>query len=100
MFKFKKTISTVLAFIMALGMLYVSAMAASTEDEALMAKHAEAIDTLKAFEIMIGDDTGAYNAAMNVKRSEFAKIALHTLGLEYLAQGNQGYSKFDVANDH
>ncbi|NLM51099.1 MAG: S-layer homology domain-containing protein [Clostridiaceae bacterium] len=101
MFKFKKTISTVLAFIMALGMLYVPAMAASTEDEALMAKHAEAIDTLKAFEIMIGDDTGAYNAAMNVKRSEFAKIALHTLGLEYLAQGNQGYSKFpDVANDH
>ncbi len=61
----------------------------------------EPVQILAALEIMVGDDDGAFRLDDNIKRSEVAKMAIHALGLEDIADSRKGESKFpDVSVDH
>ena len=64
-------------------------------------RYEEPVQILAALDIMIGDDDGAFRLDDNIKRSEVAKMAVHALGLEELAETAQGEAKFpDVAVSH
>lgn len=99
MFKFKRTIATLIAMAMVLG-LALTATANTTN--AAASKHAEAIATLKALGIMVGDkDTMEFREEEAIKRSEFAKVAVHALGLEAVAEANSARTRFpDVVENH
>ena len=61
----------------------------------------EPVQILAALEIMVGDDDGAFRLDDNIKRSEVAKMAIHALGLEEIADSRKGESKFpDVSVNH
>lgn len=61
----------------------------------------EPVQILAALGIMVGDDDGAFRLDDNIKRSEVAKMAIHALGLEDIADSRKGESKFpDVSVDH
>ncbi len=62
----------------------------------------EAIETLGALSIMVGDkDTGLFRPDEALKRSEFAKIAVEAVGLGDVAAANNKQTKFpDVVSDH
>lgn len=100
MFKFKKVISTVVSSTIALGlMMPVSAF--NLPEDVKDTKFAEAASVLGALEIMIGDDMGNFRPDDTVSRAEFAKIAVHTLGLENVAESSKDVSKFpDVSTDY
>lgn len=61
----------------------------------------EPVQILAALGIMVGDDDGAFRLDDNIKRSEVAKMAIHALGLEDIADSRKGESKFpDVSVNH
>ena len=61
----------------------------------------EPVQILAALGIMVGDDDGAFRLDDNIKRSEVAKMAIHALGLEDIADSRRGESKFpDVPVNH
>lgn len=62
----------------------------------------EQAELLGALGIMVGDaETGNFRPDANIKRSEFAKIAVTTLGLSDIAESNKNVTKFpDVGTDH
>ncbi len=64
-------------------------------------KFEEPVSVLSALKIMIGDDTGLFRPDDTIIRSEVAKIAIHSLGLESAADSMKGVSKFpDVPVEH
>lgn len=100
MFKAKKLTSMFLSLVMILG-LSVSSFAAVSSD-AQDSKHKDAIELLGALEIMVGDaENGAFRPNDTIRRSEFAKVAVTSMGMQDLA-GNFNYpTKYpDVVENH
>ncbi len=99
MFKFKRTLASLLAVVMVLG---ISLTAVASTNQASESKHKEAIETLKALGIMVGDkDTLEFREGEPIRRSEFAKVAVHALGLEDVAAANSLATNFpDVVENH
>lgn len=65
-------------------------------------KYEEAAEVLGALGIMVGDaEDGAFRPNDNILRSEMAKVAVYSVGLEDIANGNNTPTRFpDVARDH
>ncbi len=64
-------------------------------------KYEEAAEVLGALGIMVGDDTGAFRPDDNIKRSEMAKVAVFSVGLEDVANGSNAPTVFpDVSKNH
>lgn len=100
MFKTKKIVASVLATIMTLGMA-ISSYALLPSD-ALESPYEEAIETLGALKIMVGDaETGLFRPEDTLKRSEFAKVSVELLGLGNMAANSKKPTKFpDVVENH
>ncbi len=100
MFKAKKLTSIILSLVMilALGLTSFAYVASDAQDS----KYKEAIELLGALEIMVGDkDTGAFRPEDTIKRSEFAKVAVTSMGMENLADSFNYPTKFpDVVENH
>ncbi len=100
MSNFKKVISAGLGLAIALGAALPAAAYRVAPDIA-GTQYEEAAQVLGALNIMIGDDTGNFRPNDTVSRAEFAKIAVHALGLEEVAKTSQGTSVFpDVPVNH
>jgi len=99
MSKTKRLLALLLSVVMIMAM--VPAAFAAELDEELSA-YDEAIQTLYALGIMVGDkDTGEFRPSDNIKRSEFAKIAVVALGLEDAANTSDYKTAFpDVVSNH
>lgn len=92
----KKTIATFVASVMVLGTGVINTTAFAES------RYEEAIGAMGALEIMVGD-AGSTDFRENdpIKRSEFAKVAIHALGLSEVAASFVQSSAFpDVAEDH
>lgn len=65
-------------------------------------KYAEAAELLGALGIMVGDaENGNFRPDDNILRSEMAKVAVYSIGLEDVVVSSQGATKFpDVPADH
>lgn len=65
-------------------------------------KYAEAAELLGALGIMVGDaETGNFRPDDAIIRSEMAKVAVYSVGLEDIANSSMGTTKFpDVPADH
>lgn len=96
---FKRALSVVLAFVIAIGIM-APATAYEISDDVAGTQYAEAATVLGALGIMIGDE-GGFRPNDTVTRAEFAKIAVYALGLKDVAESSKGVSKFpDVGVDH
>lgn len=100
MSKLKRILSLAVGAVMALGI--VNPVAAfQIADDVAGTQYAESATVLGALGIMVGDDDGAFRPNDNISRAEFAKIAVHALGIENIASANQGVSVFpDVPTSH
>ncbi len=95
----KKLTAGILAGIMSVGMAF-SAFA-SLPTDVVDSPYEESIETLGALEIMIGDGNGQFRPNDNIRRSEFAKVAVEALGMGSIAQSSNHKSKFpDVPEGH
>lgn len=65
-------------------------------------KYEEAAELLGALGIMVGDaENGAFRPDDNIIRSEMAKVAVYSVGLEDIAKSSMGTTRFpDVPADH
>ncbi len=65
-------------------------------------RYEEAAELLGALGIMVGDaESGAFRPADNIIRSEMAKVAVYSVGLEDIAKGSMNSTRFpDVPADH
>lgn len=65
-------------------------------------KYAEAAELLGALGIMVGDaESGAFRPDDPILRSEMAKVAVYSIGLEDIVKSSNGTTKFpDVPADH
>ncbi len=100
MSKISKIVSYALAMILAFG-IFTPVMAYSVADDVKGTAFEEAAATLGALDIMIGDDKGDFRPDDTVTRAEFAKIAVHLLGLSDVAESSKEVSKYpDVSVDH
>lgn len=65
-------------------------------------KYAEAAELLGALGIMVGDaESGAFRPDDPILRSEMAKVAVYSIGLEDIVKSSNGSTKFpDVPYDH
>lgn len=65
-------------------------------------KYEEAAEVLGALGIMVGDaGTGAFRPNDNILRSEMAKVAVYSCGLEDVAHNSSGPTRFpDVVSNH
>jgi len=64
-------------------------------------RYEEPVQVLNALKIMIGDDTGSFRLDDAISRSEVAKMAVHVMGLEDIAESSKGNKDFyDVPADH
>lgn len=65
-------------------------------------KYEEAAEVLGALGIMVGDaETGAFRPDDNILRSEMAKVAVYSVGLEDIAIGSNVVTRFpDVPSNH
>ena len=64
-------------------------------------RYEEPVQVLNALKIMIGDDTGSFRLDDAISRSEVAKMAVHAMGLEEVAESSKGNKDFlDVPADH
>lgn len=100
MLKTRKVTAFILAAVMTLAM-GLTSFAALPQD-AIDSKYEEAIETLGALEIMVGDaETGLFRPEDSLKRSEFAKVSVELLGLGDMAQNSTKPTKFpDVVHNH
>ncbi len=97
---FKKTIAFCLGIVMVLGM-SLGSFAYSVSDDLVGTKYEEAGAVLGALGIMVGDGDGNFRPDDGIKRAEFAKIAIHALGLADSAQASKDETKFhDVPKDY
>lgn len=96
----KKTVALLLGLVMVLSMA-VSAFAYTVSTDLAGTKYEEAGAVLGALGIMVGDPDGSFRPDDGIKRSEFAKIAIHAMGLEASAEAAKGQTKFhDVGADY
>ena len=100
MSKLKRVVSYALSAVLALSI--ASPISAyKIADDVAGTKYEEAATVLGALGIMVGDAVGTFRPDDNISRAEFAKIAVHALGIENIASSNQGISVFpDVSTDH
>ncbi|MBR5237048.1 MAG: S-layer homology domain-containing protein [Clostridia bacterium] len=95
----KKLIAGILSAAMTMSVA-ISSFAAVPGDAA-GSVYEEAIETLGALDIMIGDDDGAFRPEATIKRSEFAKVAVTAMGLGNVAEASGHKTKFpDVVENH
>ncbi len=96
----KKTVAFLLGLVMVLSMA-VSGFAYNVPTDLVGTKYEEAGAVLGALGIMVGDPDGNFRPDDGIKRAEFAKIAVHAMGLEDSANAFQGTTKFhDVSADY
>lgn len=96
----KKLIGCALGFSMMFSTMS-NALAFNIDESLYGTKYEEAAKVLGALNIMVGDPDGSFRAEDGLKRSEFAKIAVHALGLEETAQAAQTKQVFnDVSTDY
>ncbi len=96
----KKLVSCALSFSLTLGAMS-QALAFDIDQSLYGTKYEEAAKVLGALNIMIGDPDGSFRAEDGLKRSEFAKIAVHAMGLEETAENAQLKKTFnDVSTDY
>ncbi len=100
--KIRKFLAAMLAGVMAIGMISTASVAASVFPDMTDSAREEAVETLYALGIMVGDkDTGLFRPDDAIKRAEVAKIAVAALGLTEVAEATQSVSKFpDVGADY
>ncbi len=100
MFKAKKLTSFILSACMAFG--FGSSALASLPSDAQDSKYADAIEVLGALDIMVGDaETGHFRPDDTIKRSEFAKVAVTSMGMGSVAEGATQKTKYpDVVENH
>lgn len=78
-----------------------SAFASILPEEIVGTKYEEPIQVLSALKIMVGDDNGNLRLDDTIKRSEVAKMVVHAMGMDHLAESSKGVSKFpDVPTSH
>lgn len=101
MSKFKKVLASLLSAVMVFGVVSIPTFAALPPDVE-ESTYAEAVETLGALEIMVGDaETGLFRPDEPIKRSEVAKIAVTALGLADVAESSNYPTKFpDVVENH
>ena len=96
----KRTMAMLLGFVMLIGM-SVTGFAYNVSSDLAGTKYEDAGAVLGALGIMVGDPDGNFRPDDGIKRSEFAKIAVHVMGLEASAEASQGATRFlDVAEDY
>ncbi len=100
MFKAKKMTSFILSTCMTLG--FGATTFAALPSDAKDSKYKDAIEVLGALEIMVGDaETGAFRPEDTIKRSEFAKVAVTSMGLGNMAENSEHRTKYpDVVENH
>ena len=92
----KRALSLTLASVMLLGMMVVGASAAGFPDVE-DTHNVEAIEVLKAVDVMVGDDKGNFGPDQQVSRAQMAVVMAKLLNLDY--NYYQGQCKFtDVPN--
>ncbi len=98
------TISKKLTAGLLTGMLMAGSLVpsfAALPTDALDSPYGEAIETLGALDIMIGDGDGLFRPEASIRRSEFAKVAVEAMGLGNLAAASNHQTKFpDVVENH
>ncbi len=98
------TISKKLSAFVLAGMMMASTAAqsfAALPSDALETPYGEAIETLGALDIMVGDDDGLFRPGDTIRRSEFAKVAVEAMGLGSVAQASGHKTQFpDVVENH
>ncbi len=95
----KKLTAAILAGIMMLSASF-SGFAAVAGD-VIDSPYEEAIETLGALKIMIGDDDGKFRPDATIRRSEFAKVAVMAMGLGDVANASSYQTKYpDVVENH
>jgi len=95
----KKLTASCLAGIMSVGMAFSSF--AALPGDVINSPNEEAIETLSALNIMIGDDNGLFRPDDSIKRSEFAKVAVEAMGLGDVAKASGHQTKYpDVVENH
>lgn len=78
----------------------INAFAAIPSDVA-GTRYEEPVQVLNSLKIMIGDDNGTFRLDDTIVRSEVAKMAVHAMGMEGLAESSKGHADFkDVSEDH
>jgi len=100
MFKAKKLTSFILTAFMMLG--FSASSFAFVPSDAQDSSYKEAIEVLGALEIMVGDaESGAFRPNDTIKRSEFAKVAVTSIGMENIADSSKHPTKYpDVVGNH
>ncbi len=100
MFKAKKMTSFILSACMTIG--FGATSFAALPSDATDSKYKDAIEVLGALEIMVGDaETGAFRPNDTIKRSEFAKVAVTSMGLGSVAESSEHATKYpDVVENH
>lgn len=86
------------AMVLSMGMTSLAAL----PSDVVNSPHEEAIETLGALNIMVGDkESGMFRPDDTIRRSEFAKVAVLAMGLEDAANASNQPTKFpDVVADH
>ena len=96
----KRIVSLLICAVMVIGF-SVTGSAYDIADDLRGTAYEEAGTVLGALNIMIGDPDGSFRPEDGLKRSEFAKIAVHALGLEDAANAVAGEVNFhDVTADY
>ena len=97
-----KNLKKVLAFVTMITMLLSVAVSAGTlyPDVDDAASYAEAVTTLNALDIMIGDENGNFNPDASITRAEAAAIVTRMKALSGAASAAGGTKFTDVAADH
>lgn len=100
--KLKKFLATLLSCAMLFSVVSVASVSAALPPDMEGDTHAEAVETLGALGIMVGDaETGLFRPDEPIKRSEFAKIAVTALGLADVAESSNYPTKYpDVVENH
>ncbi len=97
--KFKKFIAS--SVMMAALAATTTSFATVLPEEIVGTKYEEPIQVLAALEIMVGDANGALRLNDTIKRSEVAKMVVHAMGMDDLAENSKGTTNFpDVPADH
>ena len=78
----KRALSLTLASVMLLGMMVVGASAAGFPDVE-DTHNVEAIEVLKAVDVMVGDDKGNFGPDQQVSRAQMAVVMAKLLNLDY-----------------
>ena len=103
-FKNSKSFQKILSMILSFAMIFSfasQAFAFEIDDSLRGTKFEEAAEVLGALGIMVGDPDGSFRVEDGLKRSEFAKIAVHMLGLQDSAESAKNSVVFkDLTTDY